>query len=96
MTGFEYWFSLPKIAAIKPPARWKMALVTVLALFALSETYTYTANRWLHSLPDHLGLLIRIMILVLIMTFILMPLLSRLFARWLYPPSSRAETIDSE
>jgi len=64
VTGFEYWFSLPKVAAIRPPARYKMALVTVLGLFALSETYTYTVNRWLHSLPDHLSLVIRILILV--------------------------------
>jgi antibiotic biosynthesis monooxygenase (ABM) superfamily enzyme len=35
-------------------------------------------------------------VLVALMTYVLMPLLTRFFARWLYPPSERAETIDSE
>lgn len=90
VTGFEYWFSLPRIAATKPPARYKMALVTMLGLYIMSLTYTYTANVWLDSLPDHLGLILRVVILVVIMTFLVMPLLTRLFARWLYPRSERA------
>lgn len=90
VTGFEYWFSLPKIAATRPPSRYKMALITVIALYLLSLTYTYTLNRWLESLPDHLGIIVRVVILVLVMTFVVMPLLTRLFARWLYPLSSRA------
>jgi antibiotic biosynthesis monooxygenase (ABM) superfamily enzyme len=90
VTGFEYWFSLPRIAATRPPARYKMMLVTVLGLYMLSVTYTYTINVWLKSLPDHLGIIIRILVLVLVMTYAVMPLLSRLFARWLYPRSARS------
>lgn len=90
VTGFEYWFSLPRIAAIKPPARYKMALITMLGIYIVSVSYTYTIDRWLTALPDHLGLIIRIVVLIIVMTFLVMPLLSRLFARWLYPRSSRA------
>ncbi|MBU1671273.1 MAG: hypothetical protein KKF41_06010 [Actinobacteria bacterium] len=90
VTGFEYWFSLPKIAATRPPARYKMMLVTVIGLYILSVSYTYTINVWLKDLPDHLGIVIRILVLVLVMTYAVMPLLSRIFARWLYPRESRA------
>jgi uncharacterized protein len=94
VTGFEYWFSLPRTAATRPPARYKMALVTVIGLYLLSLTYTYTLNHWLEPLPDHAELVIRLVIVVAVMTFVLMPLLTRLFARWLYPGSSRAPEDD--
>jgi uncharacterized protein len=87
VTGFEYWFSLPKKAATRPPARYKMVLVTVVGLFLLSLTYTYSVEHLLEPLPDHVETLIRIIVLVIIMTFVLMPLLTRLLARWLYPAS---------
>ena len=96
VTGFEYWFSLPKIAATKPPSRYKMALVTILGLYILSVVYIYTGNKWLAPLPDHLELIIRILVIVILMTFVLMPLLSRAFARWLYPASSRAKGSESD
>lgn len=51
VTGFEYWFSLPKAAALKPPRRYKMALITTLGLFMLSLIYTYTVNEWLMRHP---------------------------------------------
>jgi len=96
VTGFEYWFSLPKIAATKPPSRYKMALITILGLYILSVVYIYTGNKWLAPLPDHLELIIRILVIVILMTFVLMPLLSRAFARWLYPASSRAKGSESD
>jgi len=89
VTGFEYWFSLPKVAAIKPPRRYKMAIVTVIGLYMLSILYFYTLTEWLEPLPDHLEIIIKIIFLVLIMTYLIMPLLSRLFARWLYPRDAR-------
>jgi len=89
VTGFEYWFSLPKVAATRPPARFKMALVTVLGLYILSVCYMYTINKWLAGLPDHAGLILKIVVLVVLMTFLVMPLLTRLCARWLYPRSER-------
>lgn len=90
VTGFEYWFSLPKVAATKPPSRYKMALVTILGLYILSLGYTYTFDKWLDSLPDHAEVILKIVLLVALMTFVLMPLLTRLLARWLYPASSRS------
>jgi len=75
VTGFEYWFCLPKIAATRPPARYKMILITIIGLFALSLTYTYSVEHFLEPLPDHVETLIRILVLVVIMTYIFMPLL---------------------
>ncbi|MHB8895014.1 MAG: hypothetical protein ACYC99_07545 [Candidatus Geothermincolia bacterium] len=89
VTGIEYWFSIPKVGALRPPARFKMAIVTVLGLYILSVIYMYTVNPWMKSLPDHVSLVVRLLVLVIAMTYLIMPLLSRLFARWLYPVSSR-------
>lgn len=86
VTGLEFWFSLPDTAAVSPPPRYKMLVVTFIAFYALSLVYNYLLHRPLFaSLPFPVSNLIRVIILVVIMTYLLMPLLTRLFARWLYP-----------
>lgn len=89
VTGFEYWFSLPKVAAIRPPARYKMAIITMLGIYILSMATYLAVEEWLVLVHWHIGVFIRIFITVMLMTFLVMPLLTRLFARWLYPAHSR-------
>jgi antibiotic biosynthesis monooxygenase (ABM) superfamily enzyme len=88
VTGLEYWFTLPGNAATVPPPRHKMAVVTVLAVFPVSTSVMFVLRPWLEQLPLLLrGLVISVMLVVL-MTYLVMPLYTRLFARWLFGPLS--------
>lgn len=90
VTGLEYWFTLPRTALIKPPPRHKMIVVTWLALTPLSAFLSPVLAALLTWLPGGvIGALLRTMIiaavLLILMTYLVMPMMTRLFWRWLYP-----------
>ena len=87
LTGLEFWFTPPSgAAATAPPPKHKMAVVVMLALYPLLMILHLLLNPVfvLVPLPYPLQLLITVIIAVLIMTFFLMPFMTRLFAKWLY------------
>jgi antibiotic biosynthesis monooxygenase (ABM) superfamily enzyme len=84
VTGLEYWFQLPNDAATVPPPRYKMVLVTILAIYPLSLVVTTLLKPLTRALPFLLGSLLVSTVLVLTMTYALMPVMARLFARWLF------------
>ena len=87
ITGLETWFTLPSPKGLLPPPRYKMATITLLALFPSIQVANLTLAPLLALLP--LPLLLRSLIvtaiLVLLMTYVLMPRMTKLFAKWLYP-----------
>ena len=84
LTGLEYWFTLPKTPLQTPPPRYKMAIVTFLALF---PTINFV-NLILKPLPDifqgMVYLAISVIVSVILMTYVIMPLMIRLFKPWLF------------
>ncbi len=88
LTGLETWFTLPGKAAIVPPPRHKMALVTWLAVFPLITVISTVLQNWLAPLPILLRAMVVTAIAVPTMTYLLMPQMTRLFAGWLYPSLS--------
>jgi antibiotic biosynthesis monooxygenase (ABM) superfamily enzyme len=89
LTGLEYWFTLPNAPGLPPPARSKMVLVTLLAIYPLSTLLTTAFGPVLSRLHPLLRGLAVSAVLVLLMTYVVMPRLTRLFARWLYPAMRR-------
>lgn len=87
LSGLETWFTLPGQRAIVPPPRWKMALVTLLAVFPFSLFLGATVAKWIGGWPLLLNSLIFNALIVAGLTWFLMPLLARLFKPWLYPDS---------
>ena len=87
ITGLETWFTLPSPKPILPPPRYKMASITLLALFPLIQLANITLAPLLNllPLPSLLRNLIITAILVLTMTYVAMPRMTKLFAKWLYP-----------
>ena len=85
ITGLETWFRLPHIETIKPPPRWKMWLVSLLALYPLVVIF----QQWLTPIFKNLPLAARAavfpLILLTLMTYLVMPAATRLVAGWLYP-----------
>lgn len=85
LTGLETWFTLSGKATIVPPLRYKMALVTWMAVFPLITVISVALQKPLSLLPIILRVMVVTGIAVPIMTYILMPKMTELFAEWLYP-----------
>ena len=81
-TGLEVWFT-PPAGGAQPP-RWKMVAVTLLALYPLLLLVNLTLLPLLEGWPLPLRVLASSGLLVCLMTYGAMPMMTRLFARWLY------------
>jgi uncharacterized protein len=85
LTGLETWFTLPSKPGQPSPPRYKMAVVTWLAVFPLITLIFALFGPLLSQLPTLLRTLILTMVMVTLMTYVIMPRLTRLFSFWLYP-----------
>lgn len=85
LTGLETWFTLPGQRTITPPPRYKMAIITWLAIFFLIVGINILFGAFLNSLPMLLRSFILTVTLVSLMTYVVMPRMTQLFAEWLYP-----------
>ena len=96
LTGLEFWFtpyfkdkSSSSIIPLSPPPRYKMAIVTIpvisiLLLTLVPQIHTLTE---MLSIPFQIRLVIGITITVLLMTYLIMPLLTKLLRSWLFKVS---------
>ena len=83
-TGLETWFTLPGLKDIVPPPKWKMAIVAFIGANCISLLASFILRTFLELQPLLFNLFMNI-ILVIGLTYLAMPLLSRLLRRWLYP-----------
>jgi antibiotic biosynthesis monooxygenase (ABM) superfamily enzyme len=80
-TGLEVWFSPP---SGRPFPRWKMVAVTLLAIYPLISLVQLLLVPILPDWPILLRTLVTSTLLVFLMTYIVMPIMTQLFAPWLY------------
>ncbi len=85
--GLEAWFRSPR----NPPPRWKMAMVTLLGAYPVSLLIGIALSPTLKELPLPLNLLAVSAIIVTMLTWVVMPLITRLLHGWLNPPSPMKE-----
>lgn len=89
MTGLEFWFTPPPGTVVAQPSRPRMALVMIVVVFGLVlsiGTFVNGAAAMLSvPVPYPLRLLLTITLEVLLMTYWLMPQITRRLARWIYP-----------
>jgi antibiotic biosynthesis monooxygenase (ABM) superfamily enzyme len=92
MTGLEFWFtpyfkdeSSPLIP-LQPPPRYKMVIVTVPVISILILTLVPQIHflTEMLSIPYPVRLVIALTITVLLMTYIIMPLLTKILKSWLF------------
>jgi antibiotic biosynthesis monooxygenase (ABM) superfamily enzyme len=85
VTGMETWFTLPDRPSAPPPPPYKMALLTWITIFPLITLVVIA----LGPLVDDLGLVPRLAVTtavtVPIMTWLVMPRVTRLLHSWLHP-----------
>jgi antibiotic biosynthesis monooxygenase (ABM) superfamily enzyme len=89
LTGLEFWFTPPPGTVVPQPSRPRMALMMIAVVFGLVLSIGSLVNAGAALLPVvlpyPLKLLVTISIEVVLMTWWLMPLLTRRLAHWIYP-----------
>lgn len=89
LTGLEFWFTPPPGTVVPQPSRPRMALLMIGVVFSLVLSIGGAVNALAallpFDMPGPLRLLATITLEVLLMTYWLMPRLTRHLARWIYP-----------
>lgn len=85
LTGLETWFTLPGQVGQSPPKRYKMAILTSVSVFIVAQFLRVVLAPILIQFPPLLGALISTVLTVFLLTYVVMPRVSRAFRRWLYP-----------
>ena len=81
LTGLEAWFR-----SSIPPPRWKMAIATLCGVLPTSLFLYYTTGLFLINLPVPLRLFITASLMVGILTWVVMPLVTKILKPWLTKP----------
>ena len=82
--GLESFFT----RGARPGPRWRLTLLTVVAVFLITSTFQQFVTPHLTSWPVELRLVLSAFVVVIVMAYLLMPALTRIFARWLHPSGS--------
>ena len=97
VTGLERWFVLPPSRDALPPPRYKLVAITWLAIYPLITAVFFFFGDPLQQLPLGIRTLVVTAIIVPAMLYLVMPIMTPLFTRWLYPRESReTEEADNE
>lgn len=84
--GFDTWFSpAQSVTSGKVAPRWKQALVVLVALYPTSMLYSHFVFPHLPGWPDPIARLAAFVISILTLTWVVMPIVTNLFATWLDP-----------
>ena len=85
LTGLESWFTLPAQPGAPPPPPYKMAIVTWAAIFPLITLVVAASAPLIGGLPLVPRLAVTTLVTVSLMTWVVMPRVTWLLRRWLYP-----------
>jgi uncharacterized protein len=96
-SGLEFWFSPPSGTLVPQPSRFRMALVMIVVVYGLVISIGQLVAMLVGDvIPSYVRLFITISIEIFLMTFILMPRLTKLLAKWIYPGRSPISTKNSK
>ncbi|NET48665.1 MAG: antibiotic biosynthesis monooxygenase, partial [Merismopedia sp. SIO2A8] len=84
LSGLESWFQLPDQVGPKPPKRYKQAILVWGAVTVVSLMVSPLTAPILQFLPGFLQLAVDIAITVILLSYVIMPQLTKWLARWLF------------
>jgi antibiotic biosynthesis monooxygenase (ABM) superfamily enzyme len=86
--GLELWFTLPKSKSGNPkePPYYKQVIIGVITVYPLILLSNLLIAPFLQGLPALLSLLISVIFVSALLTYPVMPYLTKILAFWLYPP----------
>ncbi|AOY89179.1 antibiotic biosynthesis monooxygenase [Marinobacter salinus] len=88
-SGIVTWFTLPGQNPVKPPPKWKMTIVSWLALYPSVTLVFVLFGDLLAQVPLLLRTMLVTIVVMLLMSYVLMPRMTRWFAFWLFPLKDR-------
>ena len=91
LSGIVNWFTLPGHNPVKPPAKAKMTFVSWLALYPTVTLIFYLFGDLLAQVPLLLRTLLVTAVVMVVMSYVLMPRFTRWFAFWLFPKHEQNE-----
>ncbi|QFU88296.1 antibiotic biosynthesis monooxygenase [Amycolatopsis sp. YIM 10] len=93
LSGMESWFSDPQDPATVAPPRWKMTLAAFGAVLPISLLGNGLLGPALAALPLPARVLVLALLFSTLMTYLMMPAVTRVLRRWLFPskPKSKPE-----
>lgn len=85
--GLEAWFRSPT----NPPPRWKMAVTTLVGVYPASLLLGETVGQWTHAWPVPARAAVFAALMVVLLTWVVMPVVTRVLHGWLHPepPSTK-------
>ena len=95
ITGLEYWFTLPDKPFQVPPPRYKMAITTILALYPTVKLVGAISNSLTVYTSISFHLLVELTATVVLMTYLVMPVMIRLLAFWLYKDGKKSKNANN-
>jgi antibiotic biosynthesis monooxygenase (ABM) superfamily enzyme len=75
-TGLDFW-----------PSRFRISLVTIAIVFGLVFSIGQIIGMIATEVPTYIRLFVTISIVIPLMTYVIMPRITRLLAKWIYPSS---------
>ncbi|MBV1787129.1 antibiotic biosynthesis monooxygenase [Marinobacterium sp. D7] len=87
--GIVTWFTLPGQNPVQPPPKYKMTIVSWLALYPTVTLIFFLFGEQLAQVPLLLRTLIVTAVVMVAMSYLLMPRFTRWFAFWLFPKRER-------
>ncbi|TYQ25964.1 antibiotic biosynthesis monooxygenase [Pseudanabaena sp. UWO311] len=89
--GLEIWFSLPKSKSVNPkePPYYKQVIIGVITVYPLILLSNLLVAPLLQGLPALLSLLISVTFISALLSYPVMPYITKILAFWLYPSSQK-------
>ncbi|MGF1498530.1 MAG: antibiotic biosynthesis monooxygenase [Elainellaceae cyanobacterium] len=84
LTGMESWFQLPQPAGSPAPKRYKQAILVWVGVMIVSLAISPLVAPLLAPLPRLLQIAVNVAITVALLTYVIMPQLTRWFKGWLF------------
>lgn len=84
ITGMETWFYLPKTNKFVPPANYKMALITYLAIAPTIMSFNWLFGDFFAAVPHPFTIFVTDPFIVILMTYLVMPVMTKLFRKFLF------------
>ena len=85
ISGIVTWFTLPGQNPVQPPPKWKMTIVSWLALYPAVTLVFVIFGDLLAQVPLLLRTMIVTIVVMGLMSYVLMPRMTKWFAFWLFP-----------
>jgi antibiotic biosynthesis monooxygenase (ABM) superfamily enzyme len=92
VSGLITWFTLPSANPLTPPPRYKIAFVSWLALYPAVTFLFWVLGPWLADFPLLIRALMVTALVIVLMTYLLMPFMTKWFSFWLYPKSKHKDS----